>query len=121
MGQPIGQAFPQEPSYNPTAATDLGSFMAMMQQAFQAGNVQVSQGENQVIDMRGNGELRDQILDAMRQHGIDPENATAQGQINAADYQGLQQQIMDALSDHGIDVSGADGGTSITGGDDPAG
>jgi uncharacterized membrane protein YgcG len=125
VGQPISQAFPQQPSDNLTGATDLGSIMAMMQQAFQAGNVQISQGENQVIDMRGSGELRDQILDAMRQHGIDPENATAEGQINAADYQGLQQQIMDALQSHGVDVGAAgfsasdmpQGGFDISAGD----
>jgi ferredoxin len=119
IGQPIGQALPQQANLSWGGGTDLTSIMAMMQQAFQSGNFQATQGENQVIDMRGS-DLREQIMEAMRQHGIDPENATAQGQVNAADYQGMQQQIMDALRQHGIDVPGADGGTSISGGDEPA-
>ena len=115
VGQPVGQALPQQPSFN--YGTDMGSILAIMQQAFATGSYQITQGENQVIDMRGTG-LRDQIMEAMRQHGIDPENATAQGQINAADYAGLQQQIMEALQSHGVDVAGGGG---ITMGDAPDG
>jgi hypothetical protein len=114
VGQPIGQALPQQPSFNWGGGTDMASVLALMQQAFASGNYEITQGENQVIDMRGTG-LREDIMEAMRQHGIDPENATAQGQINAADYMGLQQQIMDALRQHGVDVPGADGGNSGTG------
>jgi hypothetical protein len=114
VGQPIGETLPQQPSFDWAGGTDMGSVLALMQQAFASGNHEITQGENQVIDMRGTG-LREQIMEAMRQHGIDPENATAQGQINAADYAGLQQQIMDALREHGVDVAGADGGTSVSG------
>jgi hypothetical protein len=114
VGQPVGQALPQQPSFNWGGGTDMGSILALMQQAFASGNYEITQGENQVIDMRGTG-LREDIMEAMRQHGIDPENATAQGQINAADYMGLQQQIMDTLRQHGVDVPGSDGGNSGTG------
>jgi hypothetical protein len=104
IGQPVGQAFPQASpqSVDLTAATDLGGIMAMMQQAFQTGNIQVTQGEQQVIDLRGSG-LRDQIMGALEQHGIDPEAAQV-GQINAGDVPGLQEQIMRALQDAGVDV-----------------
>ena len=119
IGQPVGQAFPQtgQPQLNLTAPVDLGALMAMMQQAFQTGNIQVSQGEGQVIDLRGSG-LREQILGALEQHGIDPD-AAAGSQINAGDVPGLQDQIMDALRDAGVDVGqlgeGA-GGMTIEGG-----
>ena len=74
----------------------------MMQQAFESGNIQVTQGESQVIDLRGSG-LRDQIMGALEQHGIDPQ--AAQGaEIDADDVPGLQDQIMQALQDAGVDV-----------------
>ena len=115
IGQPIGQALPQQPTLDWAGGTDMGSILAIMQQAFAGGNYEITQGENQVVDLRGTG-LREQIMEAMRQHGIDPENATAQGQVNAADYAGLQEQIMQALQDHGVDVPGGDGGAAGTGG-----
>jgi hypothetical protein len=104
IGQPVGQAFPQAgpQSVDLTAATDLAGVMAMMQQAFQTGEIQVTQGEKQVIDLRGSG-LREQIMGALEQHGIDPEAAQG-GQINASDVPGLQEQIMQALQDAGVDV-----------------
>jgi hypothetical protein len=66
-----------------------------------------------VIDLRGTG-LREQILGALEQHGIDP-NASAGGEIDASQVPGLQEQIMQALEEAGVDVGqlgeGADGGT----------
>jgi hypothetical protein len=120
IGQPIGQAFPQESAQTVdlTAATDLAGIMAMMQQAFQSGDIQVTQGENQVIDLRGSG-LRDEIMGALEQHGIDP--GAAQGsEIDASDVPGLQEQIMQALQDAGVDVGQLGNGSgeiSIEGGD----
>lgn len=117
---PVGQAFPQAAaqSVDLTAATDLAGIMAMMQQAFQSGDIQVTQGENQVIDLRGSG-LRDEIIGALEQHGIDPD--AAQGsEINASDRPGLQEQIMQALQDAGVDVGQFGNGTgeiTIQGGD----
>ena len=119
-GKPIGQAIPQagQPQFDLTAPMDLGAMLGLMQQAFQSGNVQFSQGENQVIDLRGSG-LREEILGAMQQHGIDPDAADG-SQINAADIPGLQEQIMQALQNAGVDVGqlgdGA-GGITIEGGD----
>jgi hypothetical protein len=104
IGQPVSQAFPQasQQSVDLTAATDLAGIMAMMQQAFESGNIQVTQGESQVIDLRGSG-LRDQIMGALEQHGIDPQ--AAQGaEIDADDVPGLQEQIMQALQDAGVDL-----------------
>lgn len=120
VGEPIGRAFPQasEQSVDLTAATDLAGIMAMMQQAFESGNIQVTQGDSQVIDLRGSG-LRDQIAGALEQHGIDPE--AAQGsEINAGDVPGLQEQIMQALQEAGVDVGQLGNGSgeiTIEGGD----
>ncbi len=91
-------------------------------QAFQSGNFQVTQGESQVIDLRGSG-LRDEILGALQQHGIDPDAAPG-AQINAGDVPGLQEQIMQALEDAGIDVSqlgNGSGGITIEGSDGGSG
>ena len=112
-GKPIGQPVQgagQPQAFDLSTVAGLGSMFGMIQQAMQTGNIQISQGENQVIDLRGTTGLRDEILEAMRQHGIDPETGAAQGQINAGDYQGMQQQIMQALENAGVDVSQMGGG-----------
>jgi hypothetical protein len=115
IGQPIGQQFPQAGQPGPSlgGGMDMAAVMAMMQQAFASGNYEITQGENQVIDLRGTG-LREQILGALEQHGIDP-NASAGGEIDASQVPGLQEQIMQALEEAGVDVGqlgeGADGGT----------
>lgn len=118
IGQPV-QGAGQPQAFDLSTVAGLGSMFGMIQQAMQTGNIQVSQGENQVIDLRGTTGLRDEILEAMRQHGIDPETGTAQAQVNAGDYQGMQQQIMQALQNHGVDVSqfGDGSGITIEGGD----
>jgi hypothetical protein len=82
--------------------------MGMIKDAYSSGNIQVSQGQGQTIDLRGIADgqaLREQILDAMKQHGIDPNGVSDGTQVNAADYEGLQQQIMQALTDHGVEVN----------------
>jgi hypothetical protein len=74
----------------------------MIQQAMATGNVQISQGEPQVLDLRGTG-LREEIMGIMSQHGIDPETGVNSGEnVNAANYEGMQQQILEALSKHGV-------------------
>jgi hypothetical protein len=86
----------------------------MIQRAIQSGNVQISHGEPQSIDLRGSGELRDQIMEIMRQHGIDPQAGTAQ-QFDVSQMPAMQQQILDALSQAGVDL----GGVSSSGEDSP--
>jgi hypothetical protein len=73
----------------------------MIQQAMATGNVQISQGEPQVLDMRGTG-LREEILGIMSEHGIDPAAGTASQNIDASGYGNMQQQIMEALARHGV-------------------
>jgi hypothetical protein len=80
------------------ALTQLGP---MIQQAMASGNVQISQGQPQVIDMRGSG-LREEILGIMGQHGIDPAGGTANQAVDAAAYGNMQQQIFEALAKHGV-------------------
>jgi hypothetical protein len=114
-GKPIGQPIQQTPQGFDTlnTPTDLTSMLALFQQAFQSGNFQVTQGENQVIDLRGSG-LREEIIGALQQHGIDPDAAPG-AQLNAGDVPGLQEQIMQALENAGVDVSQlGDGAGGIT-------
>ncbi len=86
---------------------DVGDTLKMLTQlgpaiqaAIASGNVQITQGEPQVLDMRGSG-LREEILGIMGQHGIDPSSGT-QSEIDASAYGNMQQQILEALSKHGI-------------------
>lgn len=81
----------------------------MIQQAIATGNVQIQQGTPQEIDLRGNGDLREQILGIMQQHGIDAEGGTATGPIDAGSYGDMQRQILEALSQHGVDFGPAGG------------
>ena len=92
-------------------AMDMGSMLGMLgmiKQAYQSQNVQISHGEH-VIDMRGTAdgqELRDQLIAAMQQAGIDPEQMPdGTQQVDASQYEGLQQNIMDVLAQHGVDPS----------------
>src|SRR3954447_8670206 len=89
-----------------------GDAMAMLsqigpaiQQAIASGNVQITQGQPEVIDMRGSG-LREQIMGIMQQHGIDPENP-GQSTVDASAYGNMQQQILTALSQHGVNPNPA--------------
>jgi hypothetical protein len=110
MGQDMGVA-------------DVFGVLGMIKDAYQSGNIQVSQGSNQVIDLRGDtdvGDLREQIMAAMQERGIDP-NATPEQatQIDASQYAGLQEDLLRVLGEHGIDVNGpgAQTGTPDTDGD----
>jgi len=103
--EPVGQPFAdtgQPVSLKLSAPADIGGLLGMIGAAMQSGQFQVQQTDNQVIDLRGSG-LREEIMEAMRQAGVDPE---AQGEINAAQYGDLQQKILETLSDHGVDVTG---------------
>lgn len=60
----------------------------------------------QTIDLRGTG-AREQIVQALRDHGIDPDK---KGQtINAASVPGLQEAILNALGQQGVQIPGAGG------------
>jgi hypothetical protein len=72
----------------------------MIQQAMATGNVQITQGEPQVLDLRGTG-LREEIMGIMSQHGIDPAAGTGEN-VNAANYGDMQKQILQALANHGV-------------------
>lgn len=89
------------------ALTQIGP---MIQQAIASGNVQISQGEPQVLDLRGSG-LREEILEIMGRHGIDPQKGVVDAGADASSYAEMQQQIMAALAKHGIDTGA--GGASI--------
>lgn len=116
---PVGQ---QLPGTQAQSAVDLGAFglgtggvnllqvMGMVKDAYKTGGIQIAQGENQVLDLRGTGDgeaLRAQILETLKQHGIEPGVVPDGSQADAGDYSGLQQQILDTLKSHGVDVDEA--------------
>jgi hypothetical protein len=82
----------------------------MIQQAMASGNVQISQGESQVIDMRGSG-LREEIMGIMGEHGIPTDGGTANMNVDAGAYGDMQKQILETLAKHGINTGTP--GTSI--------
>lgn len=113
MGQDMGVA-------------DVFGVLGMIKDAYQSGNIQVSQGSSHVVDLQGDtntDELREQIMAAMQERGIDP-NATPDqaAQIDASQYAGLQEDLLRVLGEHGIGVDGpgAQSGMPDTDGDGPA-
>jgi hypothetical protein len=110
IGQQVGGGMPGGVNVQ---GLDAGDAMAMfsqigpaIQQAIASGNVQITQGQPEVIDMRGSG-LREQIMGIMQEHGIDPENPGAQATVDASAYGNMQQQILEALSQHGVNPNPA--------------
>ncbi len=81
----------------------LAQLAPMIEKAIAEGNAQVSIGEPQTIDMRGT-DLGNQIREIMAEHGIDPEAAGAEQDIDPADYGEMQKRILAALSQAGIDA-----------------
>lgn len=114
--KPVGQPF--ESAGKPAAfgldgAADVSSvfgILGMIKDAYQSGNIQISHGSSQMIDLRGDTnveELREQILAAMQERGIDPNATPDQAtQIDASQYAGLQADLLRVLGEHGIDVNG---------------
>jgi septum formation topological specificity factor MinE len=77
-----------------------------MKQAAAQGNTQVTQS-SQTLDLRGTG-LREEIVEIMKRHGIDPDSGAVQGtQLNAASMPAMQVEMLEALKRHGIDTGGA--------------
>lgn len=89
VGQPFAPAQPENPfglNLGAAGAADLGSIFGAIGAAMQSGQAQVvmdadgkpvvmgADGESQIVDLRGAGDAREKILDALRQAGIDPEN-----------------------------------------------
>ncbi len=113
VGRQIGGAQPNV-SVEGMDLTDglamLSQIGPMIQQAIATGNVQITQGEAQTIDMRGT-DLGEQIKAIMAQHGIDPETGQANVSGDTNTYLQMQQQILQALAQHGIDPNAS--GTSI--------
>jgi hypothetical protein len=113
VGQQVGGG---TPAFN-MPGTDVGDTLAllgqigpMIQQAMASGNVQITQGEAQTIDMRGT-DLGEQLKGIMAQHGIDPETGTVNAPGDTNTYVQMQQQILQTLAEHGIDTNAT--GTSI--------
>ena len=87
----------------------LGGLGEMIKQAASQGNVQVNQQPPQMMNLQGQGdELRNAILETLREHGVDAHKGD---QVNVTDP-ALQQAIFQTLSQHGVDVSQMGGGAA---------
>jgi hypothetical protein len=95
----IGEQAPVQP------AVQSGDLGAMIQQAVQQGNVQQT---SQTIDMRGSG-LREEMIEIMKRHGIDPATGATSGPIDAASLPGMQEEMLEALRRRGLDAGGPGG------------
>jgi hypothetical protein len=77
--------------------------MAQLQQAFGGAGHQGSH----TLDLRGMEGLRDEMREAMRQHGVDPDSGVA---MDASSVAGLQEALLGVLARNGVDVSQYGGG-----------
>jgi hypothetical protein len=105
VGQPAGLD-----AFGLGGGTDVMGVLGMIKSAYETGNIQVSYGPSQTIDLRGDTDvedLRSQIIQAMEQRGIDPTATNVQ--VDTSQYAGLQEDLLRVLGEHGIDI-GASGG-----------
>jgi hypothetical protein len=106
VGQPVPGGQPGAIDLQSMGGVDglaaLAQLGPMIQQAMASGNVQISQGDPAVLDMRGSG-LREEIMGIMSQHGIDTGGGSANQNVDASAYGDMQKQILEALAKHGID------------------
>lgn len=106
---PEGGAHPEAGAEAPPINVNLGSgpvdvaqIVGMVGRALRTGDLQVSHSESRTIGLEGSG-LRAEILEAMRERGIDPSASDGAG-VNAADHEGLRERILKALEEHGVDL-----------------
>ena len=117
IGQQVGGGMPGGMNVQGMDLTDslamLSQLGPMIQQAMASGNVQITQGEPQTIDMRGT-DLGEQIKGIMQQHGIDPNTGAVNAPGDQNTYMAMQQQILQALAQHGIDPNASGSSINIT-------
>jgi septum formation topological specificity factor MinE len=108
----VGQQFDSAPAAGAGGGFDVSSLSGLagladaMKQAAAQRDAQVTQS-SQTLDLRGTG-LRDEIVEIMKRHGIDPESGAMQGaQFNAASMPAMQAEMLEVLKRHGIDTGGA--------------
>jgi protein-tyrosine-phosphatase len=108
----VGQQFSAPPAAGTPGGFDVSSLSGLanladaMKQAAAQGDPQVTQS-SQTLDLRGTG-LREEIVEIMKRHGIDPDSGAMQGaQVNAASMPAMQAEMLEALKRHGIDTGGA--------------
>ncbi|MGI8460081.1 MAG: hypothetical protein ACR2OC_00380 [Solirubrobacterales bacterium] len=66
------------------------------------GNVEVNQMPAQTLDLRKMSGLREQMMETMKAHGVDPGSGQA---VDASQVPGLQEAMLQVLANHGIDTS----------------
>jgi hypothetical protein len=73
------------------------------------GGIQINQMPQSIDASQVEG-LREEIMQIMRNHGIDPETG-ATGSVDASAMPQMQQEILQALSRHGLDFGAGGAGT----------
>ena len=92
----------------PEQAAQTAAALSQLQQAFGGGgvtvggDVTVSQGPPQTLDLTGMAGLRDEMMATLRQHGVDPDSGEA---FDASQVPDLQEELLQILARHGVDVS----------------
>jgi septum formation topological specificity factor MinE len=123
----VGQQFSAPPAAGTSGGFDVSSLGGLagladaMKQAAAQGNVTQSSQTSptthaafaakaahpEALDLRGTG-LREEIVEIMKRHGIDPDSGAMQGaQVNAASMPAMQAEMLEALKRHGIDADGS--------------
>lgn len=68
--------------------------------------------QNEVVDATGAMGLRDDILETLKEHGIEPGSGQV---VDASSIPGLSEQIMKELGQHGIQMPSFEGMTMVPG------
>ena len=69
-------------------------------------DAQVTQGQPQTLDLQGMQGLRDEMMETLRRHGVDPESGQS---FDVSQVAGLQEELLAVLAKHGVDISQYDG------------
>jgi hypothetical protein len=81
----------------------LGEMGTLLKKAM-SGDIHVTPGTQQNIDLRGTG-AREQIIAAMKKHGINPDDHGKT--IDVGSVPGLQEDISKILAEHGVKLPGS--------------
>jgi Short C-terminal domain len=101
--EPNPEAPPLAPAGS-VAGTPTEDWHQMLMQNLSGAQVTVE--PTQSFDFRNVDGLREDVMAAMKEHGIDPSNP---GTVDASQVQGLQEAIGKAFQQHGIDLAAMQG------------
>lgn len=103
VGQQFSGQVTAPSSIDVSSLGGLAGLAEAMKVAASQGNAEVTQS-SQTLDLRGTG-LREEIVEIMKRHGVDPESGAMQGtQFDASSMPAMQAEMLEALKRHGIDT-----------------